>query len=300
MATCPVAFNGRRCGRWDCVGCGPLREGDQRGVLLSNLTEYGGDTWMLTVTAPGDDVLPRDHDGRCELDALAHWCDSRGKRWRSLRNSAVRSCGRRSPVLATVWQPQPGRGAPHAHCVIRATDSGYAYALAMDRLSASHGFGFVDLARDPHWRDRQPKSWAGYRAAWYLSRYLAVGVRPWSYPQWQALMPHVHRVRLHPELTRRTQDTLRNRRMRRQYHMWKVADGRMPRFDSERHMIVIARQYRGRPLGDLSKFDDTPYDDLRSSLERESFAAVMQHARDSAPRSRDDNQLKFLLTESRE
>lgn len=271
MKVCSV-FGGFRCQRWDCPSCGPLKRGDQQRVLLRNLIAAECNVWLLTVTAPGDDVLPRDDAGICEWSALADWCESRPDRWRHLRKAlSGRPSLRPSPILATVWQAQR-RGAPHAHLVVEGTDRGYLFALVLDSLAERYGFGHVDLAGAPGWRHKRPKPWAPYLAAKYLSRYLEAATGPWSLDQWRSLMPGTPFVKVHPVLSRATWDTLGNLRLVRHLYVHVHQGASKPRFRSDRHATVIYRKLTKKPLDygvPLSEFSDEPYAETRPSFERE-------------------------------
>jgi hypothetical protein len=48
----------RRCRKWECEHCGPIRSGDEYRKLLENLLAYGGSVVLIAVTAPGASVLP--------------------------------------------------------------------------------------------------------------------------------------------------------------------------------------------------------------------------------------------------
>ena len=50
----------RRCRKWSCGHCGPIRAGDDFRKLLENLLAYRGEVVLIAVTAPGQDVLPWD------------------------------------------------------------------------------------------------------------------------------------------------------------------------------------------------------------------------------------------------
>lgn len=76
----------RRCRRWSCDHCAPIRSGDEYRKLLTNLLHYGGRVVVIAVTAPGQKVLPWDtghcsglgqhvHSGilGCRVDRSAAW-----------------------------------------------------------------------------------------------------------------------------------------------------------------------------------------------------------------------------------
>lgn len=120
---------------------------------------------MVTVTAPGDDRLPRRPDGMCEISPLAEWCSTMMERWHGLRNRsrwrALRS-GSGLVVLSYVWQLQK-RGAPHLHIVVPAGVTGQKFAYAVKDSAAEFDFGFVDIRSGGEF---------AVAAASYVSRYL--------------------------------------------------------------------------------------------------------------------------------
>ncbi len=69
MATCTSL---RRCRRWSCEHCGPIRSGDEFRKLLDNLIAYGGNVVLVAVTAPGAAVLPWDPDACSGLGPHKH------------------------------------------------------------------------------------------------------------------------------------------------------------------------------------------------------------------------------------
>ena len=143
---------------------------------------------MLTVTAPGGDVLPWDTSkclhginercsGRrgCVLDeeALTRWRVDLEDRWKRY-TMAARARVRRelkdkaaTVMLAGAWELQK-RGAPHVHIVVPAGRVGQAFADALALLAAQYGFGFVDT---------RLKTVHALAAANYLSKYLTAGER---------------------------------------------------------------------------------------------------------------------------
>ena len=59
---------------------------------------------------------------------------------------ARRTTGDDSPiVLASMWQLQPQRWAPHVHVVVAANELGRTFAKARKELAGEYGFGFVDI-----------------------------------------------------------------------------------------------------------------------------------------------------------
>jgi hypothetical protein len=153
--------------------------GDIRRLLMANLLAYGGRVWMVTVTAPGADVLPWD-GVRIEAAAAEAWNRTAAARWRELHWRAYQETRRRfGPdvlrTLARVWQLQK-RGAPHVHLVL-GSDSPLEVAAARFYVSClrarrqEFAFGFVN-ARDRDGRTGRATVMEPHRAAGYLSRYL--------------------------------------------------------------------------------------------------------------------------------
>lgn len=153
--------------------------GDIKRLLLTNLLAYGDRVWMVTVTAPGADVLP--WDGRSVVPVAAReWNRSAARQWRELHRRAYQATRREfGPdalrTLARVWQLQ-ARGVLHLHLVIgfgsplEVAAARY-YVACLRERTREHGFGFVD-ARDRDGRRGRATVMEPHRAAGYLSRYL--------------------------------------------------------------------------------------------------------------------------------
>jgi len=165
---CTAGFMGRPCGRWrDCDYCGRRKRSDQAWCIRENARVRGGEFLLVTVTAPGDDVLPRTGQ-LCDYGPLSDWCSTMMERWNRV-NMAAHNRARRtvkgqrgSLVLASAWQLQK-RGAPHIHVAVSAGDAGRVYASAVKEIASDYGFGFSDIAA------RQGNAVAVAR---YLSSYL--------------------------------------------------------------------------------------------------------------------------------
>jgi len=145
--------------------------------------------WLVTVTAPGQDVLPWDlqhcgheHEGRCsgkrgcrvQPDAAARWNATAPRRMTRLHRRVSQWVRRRMPgqlqLLENVWQYQE-RGALHLHLVLGVGTPAHRHAaeLYVGRLhevAAEYGFG---------WPDRNGPRLPGERAAAYITKYLIVG-----------------------------------------------------------------------------------------------------------------------------
>jgi hypothetical protein len=225
---------GRRATR---VG-GNLWLGDVKRLLRSNLTAAADRLWLITVTAPGQAVLPCAHatcghkgphsqrsaEG-CRVDAghAATWNRSAARRWREVNRQAQQNVRRRlghpSPVVAGVWQLQ-ARGVLHLHLLLAFdTDadrlSARAYVDELRRLCPLHGFGYVD-ARDRDGKNGKSTVMEAAKAAGYVSRYLGEST------QFVAAIATRERPRrlvyVASRVTRSTHVTMR--RLRRSRHLW--------------------------------------------------------------------------------
>jgi hypothetical protein len=182
----------RRCpqlsfisGRWvtckhrGCPRCGVRWARAWSLVTRENLDAYGGAVAMVTITAPGADLLPwactRDHKHggpkgcRVVDDAADTWASRAPANWRRLRDAARAVCARadlKPTLLQRVWEPQK-RGVPHLHIVLGlGSDAERAAArLFVDelaRLAPEYLFGFVDRRLDEIAADDVAKYLAGY------------------------------------------------------------------------------------------------------------------------------------------
>jgi hypothetical protein len=144
------------------------RGGDHAWCIREAMLKYGKPVILVTLTAPGEDVLPTGPDGRCAHEPLAAWCATLPERWHRLRDQARKRSLRASrassglTVLSYAWQLQ-ARGAPHLHLVVPAGPLGHRFASALKECAGAYGFGFVDI-----------RSGTGSASAVgsYLSRYL--------------------------------------------------------------------------------------------------------------------------------
>lgn len=158
---------------------GYLWLGDVRRLLLRNLLAYQGSVWLVTITAPGDDQLPRDESGHVEAHAAHEWNRTAAKRWSELHRRAQqatrRELGSADVLLAYTWQLQK-RGVLHLHLVLgfeteRERAAARCYVAHLRRLARVHGFGYID-ARDRDGRTGKATVMEPHRAAGYLSKYL--------------------------------------------------------------------------------------------------------------------------------
>jgi hypothetical protein len=133
-----------------------LWRGDVRRYLRTNLEALGpGGIMLLTVTAPGRDLLPMQGDV-VESRAARLWNRSASKRWSQLWRRAqqdARRHGHASPLICCVWQMQR-RGVLHLHLVLdyrtseaaAATRHVIAYVRSRRR---QFGFGHTDARLMP-------------------------------------------------------------------------------------------------------------------------------------------------------
>jgi hypothetical protein len=205
-----------------------------------NLDAYPGAVRLITITAPGTELLgwdcSGDHEGPCsgpkgchvERAAATRWNRSAPRRWRGLHRVASQDVRRQFPgqlkILDRTWEYQR-RGTLHVHVVVGIGTPAHMHAarLYADALAVRTkrwGFGFVD---------RKFASIPGQRAAAYLSSYLVTGkghkmqvqdtVRREDVP---ASLVHISN-----ELSQRTGVTMRTLRQRR-YEWWKFRNRRPP------------------------------------------------------------------------
>jgi hypothetical protein len=186
---CPTPRNGHPCHGRRCPECGRLWAGDWRISLHANWESYDGQVQLVTVTAPGADVLPWDTaqcdhpanvncSGRLgctiEAGALEAWNGEAQANWTRMHRTIAQKVRRKHPrqlhVLGYVWQLQK-RGALHIHVVLGLKTPVNRHAARLYQLelaAASHRYGFGNV-------DRKMSSAHGHRVAAYLSSYLIVG-----------------------------------------------------------------------------------------------------------------------------
>jgi hypothetical protein len=221
-----------------------LWAGDNKNRILSNLIDgYGGAVVLLTITAPGADVLPWDGE-RVEREAARAWNVSAPKQWSAMHRRLAVVVGRlglKPNLLAYVWAFQK-RGVLHLHLALGAETVAESYAakvygqlLKGDRATSDplrvagvkgpadlgrgwakeSGFGFVDV---------QPMRGGAKGLASYLAKYVCkdgVNGRPElaetvDHPDVPARPIYVSR-----QLTATTRCTMRNLRLRR--YFWRAA-----------------------------------------------------------------------------
>ena len=249
----------RICKRRTCPAYGDVWARDWRRVLLDNLTAYGGPCVVVTVTAPGEDVLPWDRsqcvhedDVRCSgrLGCRAadgprrQWNATFPARWRKLHNAAwlaaTREVGRHGAILCIGKEAQR-RGALHAHVAVGTKTPleaawANAYARHLNRLRGEHGFGFVD---------RKLRARNAREAAAYLSRYFvsAAGKAPITEAVTNPEMP-TRPLYCSPKLTHKTRVTMRN--LRRVRHLWAWRAGLCPEPEWDFRLSVVVAYIESR------------------------------------------------------
>lgn len=224
-----------RCGSRKCPSCGVLWAGDTRVKILANVEAYGGDVALVTITAPGKNVLPHSMvDGRLVVEewAARRWNKHARQGWRAIHRKASQRAQRFAcrhgedwRVLARVWQYQ-ARGVLHAHVILPMSTpvermASQIYAETLHELSGQHGFGYVDRGR----RSRKNSVWSrslevipAGRAARYVAKYVA-GVKDGGALELTETVSHDdvpgHVVYVSRRLTQRTHVTMRTLRRRR-------------------------------------------------------------------------------------
>lgn len=235
---CPTPRNGRSCKSRRCPACSVLWAGDWRISLFANWDAYKAQVQLVTVTAPGSDVLPWDESAcshglgvpcsgkrGCQLraDELGRWNAAAPANWSRMHRAVAQRCRRRGMklhVLGYVWQVQK-RGALHIHVVLglRTAANRHAarqYQLRLAAVSQEYGFGYVD---------RKWSSARGQRVAAYLSSYLITGHGRESAVQEVVKLDRapariVYVSRLLTDVTGYTMRTLRRRRYL--WHLWQT------------------------------------------------------------------------------
>lgn len=226
--TCPhVEFlRVRTCKRRDCPRCGRTWARAWGACSFHNLEHYNGPVALVSITAPGADVLPwscgRDHKHsgprgcRVKADAADVWASNVTANWSALRDAARRAVARAGheppPILERVWEPQK-RGVPHLHIVLGVAthaerEAARCYVDELARLAPAYLFGFVDRKLAPiHARD----------ASRYLTNYLLGRSSSKSTIRENIADPRMPRslVWITPRLTSATKVTMRNLRRAR-------------------------------------------------------------------------------------
>lgn len=177
------------CRNRACPHCGEVWAQDTRIRALAAAEHLPGAVALLTVTAPGRDVLPWAPDGRlCAAGPLRSWNQQAPAAWSRMHRAARAEMLRRVPAARGAWELSfkawefQRRGALHLHLVVpfhgdvqrRASQ---AYASALRRLAPTYGFGFVDCGKLPERGARQSsrrlRPAPPGRAASYVAAYVA-------------------------------------------------------------------------------------------------------------------------------
>jgi hypothetical protein len=185
-------WQGGRCKRRDCPGYAPIYLRDQAERLRENLAAWDGKTCLVTLTAPGADVLPWDvtrcppgeHkcSGKlgCRVDwlAAARWNAAVTKQLGDLLKAARERTRRKHGengvvVLAYVCEAQQ-RGVFHPHVVLGFRTAADRASLAtfvdgLRRLRGRYGFG---TGRRGSFDGGKPERFTGQDAGRYISKYL--------------------------------------------------------------------------------------------------------------------------------
>lgn len=236
------------CKKRTCPHCGNLWAGDVRVMLLQNLNDgYSGAADMVTITAPGREVLPHTagDGGRfvVRADAAREWNLAAPTQWSAMWGAAKYLLVRRgveAPLLLGYVIAYQRRGVIHYHLALAADTpgrqanrsfiavlKGTAAAVAtfgarpgtLERksvrpggLAAEFGFGFVSLEVARH---------GSAGVAGYFCKYVAKdgeSGRPEITETVQRVEVGRRRVvYVSSKLTARTRCTMRNLRLRRYY-----------------------------------------------------------------------------------
>lgn len=209
---------------------------------MTNLLAYGGKVWLLTVTAPGADVLPWSEDGRrvVQEEAADEWNRTAPGRWSELHRQASQATkrdGHSLSFLTREWQLQ-GRGVLHVHVVVGVETwaekaAANVYVGHLRRLARQHGFGFID-AVDRDGKSGKSRVMEAHRAAGYLTKYLAES------SQLMRAVEMRHRpgnlLWVSPRLSALTLCT--RRRLRRARLLWRIRTGTSSIFAAAGHLPV--------------------------------------------------------------
>ena len=185
-------WRGGRCKRRDCPGYASIYLRDQAERLRENLAAWDGKTCLVTLTAPGADLLPWDPtkcpggQHRCsgKLGCRVNWLDAAiwnstvTKRLGGLLKVARERTRRKHGdngvvVLAYVCESQQ-RGVFHPHVVLGYRTAADRAALetfvdALRRQRGAYGFG---TGRRGSFDAGKPERFTGLDAGRYISKYL--------------------------------------------------------------------------------------------------------------------------------
>lgn len=177
------------CRRRSCPACGVVWLGDSHVRAVAAAHELRGAVALVTITAPGADVLPWGPDGRrVERRAAQEWNRNAPANWSALHDAAAAAARRRAQLLGVEWRllfkawEYQKRGVLHLHIVLPAGSKAQVavseqYTRTLAQNAASKGFGFVDRGKLPGKGARQSSRRlspvAPARAAAYVAGYLA-------------------------------------------------------------------------------------------------------------------------------
>jgi hypothetical protein len=205
--------------------------------LVRNIEAYGGEVGLVTVTAPGADVLPwtSDHERTVQRHRARAWNKQAVAQWRAIHRKAAQRAARHAKrsggswrIVCREWEFQ-GRGVLHMHVVTPMGTplermASNVYASALEEMRHEHGFGFVDRGKRKKgtaWR-REVVVIPQEQAARYLAKYVA-GVKSDGRLAISETVSHPdtpgHVVYVGRHLTARTGCTMQTLRLRRRAHM---------------------------------------------------------------------------------
>ncbi len=242
---------------------GDLWRGDQKRNLRTNLNAVGGKVWMVTVTGPGDELLPRGPDGRVPASLAQEYNSAMPGNWTEI-NRRAQQCIRREGfpgvLVGYAWQTQQ-RGIDHLHLALDVSTeyrmlAAKRYVAHLRRLRKRFGFGYID-AKDRDGRKGRGTVMEAYAAAKYLSGYLNDSVqldRLLARPRGQR---PVRVFYVATRLSRRTGCTMRRLRSVRYLHMIRTRPtwwlmtmaGRHPAWMSDRHEHELVANLYQAPRG---------------------------------------------------
>lgn len=176
------------CQRRSCPCCGLVWLKDTNIRALAAAQQLQGPVALVSITAPGRDVLPWDASGRRVVASAARsWNRTAPARWRKLYDAARRRALRSCPtapgewaLVMKVWEYQK-RGVLHLHLLVpmgsrRAASHSTALVRALAALAPLYGFGYVDRGKLPDGGGRRSarrlEPIAAERAAAYVASYL--------------------------------------------------------------------------------------------------------------------------------
>jgi hypothetical protein len=139
----------RRCRKWECAHCGPLRAGDEFRKFRDNLLYYGGRVMLVAITGPGDDVVGPRRDGLHDDSDAYRWNVTASPRFARMMKAAQVSAdrvvrrhgwkGQMPRIVARAWAGQR-RGIWHVHLALPAESD-------VERLWSRHVVRFMDNAQ---------------------------------------------------------------------------------------------------------------------------------------------------------